>query len=248
MRQLLKRNRVYKWLKFRQFISISCLLCRADTPMNQPVCRLCIHSLPVAEKHCQSCGIPVLPSSSEFCARCLQKKPVFDSCYSAFNYEFPIDHLLKQIKHHQQLIYLSPLTHQLSRTLLHQYDGREWPQAILPVPLHNKRLRTRGFDQTLILSRQLVKNLHAYQKMKLETHLIRRQKHTDPQQGLQASKRKSNIKNAFSLTGTPDYEYLAIVDDVVTTGETVSEITRLLKKHGVKRVDIWCLARTPDHH
>lgn len=247
MRQLLKRNKIYKWLNFKQLITMSCLLCRADTPMNQPVCNLCIKSLPVAEKHCRSCGIPVSLNAPDCCARCLQKKPVFDACYSAFNYEFPADHLLKQIKHHQQLIYLPPVTDQLSRNLIHHYDGREWPQAILPVPLHNKRLRTRGFDQALLLARQLVKNLQPYQSIKLETGLIKRQKHTDPQQGLKASKRRSNIRNAFSMTGTPHYQYLAVVDDVVTTGETVSEITRLLKKQGVERVDIWCLARTPDH-
>ncbi|KEQ18195.1 ComF family protein [Endozoicomonas numazuensis] len=245
MRQLLKRNSVYKRLNINQLISISCLLCRADTPMNKPVCNLCIQALPIADKHCLLCGIPVLANSSDLCARCVQKKPAFDICHSAFNYEFPVDHLLKKIKYHQQLIYLPPLAEQLSRTLLHHYDGKVWPQAILPVPLHNKRLRSRGFDQALVLARQLVKNLHPYQQMKLETHLIKRQKHTDPQQGLQASQRKRNIKNAFSLTGTPDYQYLAILDDVVTTGETVSEITRLLKQQGVKRVDIWCLARTP---
>ncbi|WP_252178205.1 ComF family protein [Endozoicomonas sp. 4G] len=214
--------------------------------MNQPVCNLCMKSLPVAEKHCQSCGIPVPLDAPECCARCLRKKPVFDTCYSAFNYEFPVDHLVKQIKYHQQLIYLPPVTDQLSRNLIHHYDGREWPQAIVPVPLHNKRLRARGFDQALLLARQLVKKLQPYQPLKLETRLIRRQKHTAPQQGLKASKRKGNIKNAFSMTGRPDYQYLAIVDDVVTTGETVSEITRLLKQQGVKRVDIWCLARTPD--
>ncbi|WP_422413387.1 MULTISPECIES: ComF family protein [unclassified Endozoicomonas] len=247
MRQLLKRNNIYKWLNLKQFISMSCLLCRADTPMNQPVCGLCMKSLPVAEQHCQSCGIPVPLNALELCARCLQKKPVFDTCYSAFNYEFPVDHLLKQIKYHQQLIYLPPVADQLTRNLIHHYDGREWPQAILPVPLHNKRLRTRGFDQALLLARQLVKNLQPYQKIKLEAHLIKRQKHTIPQQGLKASKRRSNIRNAFSMTDKSNYQYLAIVDDVVTTGETVTEIARLLKKQGVERVDIWCLARTPDY-
>nr|WP_281177681.1 phosphoribosyltransferase family protein [Endozoicomonas arenosclerae] len=227
---------------------MSCLLCRTNTLLDEPVCNLCMRAMPIAKKHCTSCGIPIEANASDHCAQCLQKKPLFDTCYSAFNYEYPLDHLLKQIKHQQQLIYLPPLVKQLREVLIHQYDDTAWPQMIIPVPLHTKRLRTRGFDQSLLLARQLSKALRPHANIPVNTQLIKRHRKTASQQGLSASERRKNIKNAFSLAGKTHCNHLAIIDDVVTTGSTVSEITRLLKKQGVKRVDIWCLARTPEHH
>jgi ComF family protein len=246
MRQLLNRNRVYNRSLFKQKIIVSCLLCRADTSAEHSLCDLCINALPVAEKNCHHCGIPVSISAPDFCAQCLKKLPDFDQCHSAYNYGFPINHLIQKIKHGRQLCFLSPLSKQLAQVLLHKYDDTPWPEAIIPVPLHYKRLRVRGYNQAHLLAKQIIKNLAPINRLKLDSKLVKRQKNTDSQQGLTSAERRRNTKGAFQLAGPSPYSHIAIVDDVVTTGETVSEITRLLKKQGVERVDIWCLARTPD--
>ncbi|WP_257285887.1 ComF family protein, partial [Endozoicomonas sp. SESOKO1] len=80
----------------------------------------------------------------------------------------------------------------------------------------------------------------------IERQLIKRTIYGAPQQSLDASARQKNIRNAFTLNRKPPWKHVALVDDVVTTGATVSEITRLLKKSGVERVDIWSIARTPE--
>nr|WP_286198317.1 phosphoribosyltransferase family protein [Salinisphaera sp. G21_0] len=116
---------------------------------------------------------------------------------------------------------------------------------MLPVPLHRKRLRERGYDQTLLLTKAL-KKLLSFRDLNIEQQLIKRTIHSVPQQSLDATARQKNIRNAFTLNGKPPWHHVALVDDVVTTGATVNEITRLLKKSGVKRVDIWSVARTPE--
>ena len=133
----------------------------------------------------------------------------------------------------------------LAEWLMEYYIDDRWPEVMLPVPLHRKRLRERGYDQTLLLTKALKKQLTT-KDLEVDQELIKRTVHSVPQQGLDASARKKNIRNAFSLSRKPEWNHVALVDDVVTTGATVSEITRLLKKNGVGRVDIWSIARTPE--
>ncbi|MRI31712.1 amidophosphoribosyltransferase [Endozoicomonas sp. OPT23] len=244
MRQFKIRNRVYNWLNFKQHITISCLLCRADTTADKPLCGLCIDSLPIASNACYCCGLPMLESFSQVCANCLKKPPAFDRCISAFQYDFPVNFLIQKIKHQRQIVFLPPLVKQLSKILIHSYDDEPWPETIIPVPLHNQRLRVRGFDQSLLLARKLHTGINENSVLSLESRLVKRQKYTDSQQGLTAKRRKTNLKNAFIISKSFSFRHVAIVDDVVTTGATVSEIALLLKKQGAERVDVWCLART----
>ena len=245
MRQFKIRNRVYSWLNFKQNIAISCLLCRADTPADQPLCKLCIKTLPIVENNCYICGLPMQESLSQTCADCLKKPPAFDRCISAFQYAFPVNFLIQKIKHQRQIVYLPPMARQLSKVLIHSYDDESWPEAVIPVPLHNRRLRQRGFDQSLLLTSQLLRHIACTSAPETNTQLIKRHKHTPAQQSLTAAVRKKNLKSAFTVCQNTSLNHVAIIDDVVTTGATVSEIARLLKQQGVQRVDIWCLARTP---
>lgn len=133
----------------------------------------------------------------------------------------------------------------LVELLMEYYTDDNWPEVMLPVPLHSKRLRERGYDQTLLLARALKKQLHVI-NMKTDHHLIKRTINSVPQQSLDSTARRKNIRNAFTLRRKPDWKHVALIDDVVTTGATVNEITKLLKQNGVKRVDIWSIARTPE--
>lgn len=181
----------------------------------------------------------------DICASCLKKAPPFDRCLPAFIYSYPVNHIIQRIKYSRQISLLPIFSRTLAEILCHSYSGLEWPEVIIPVPLHKQRLRHRGYDQALLLGKEVQKKLKPVQQIKLDYRLVQRSRNTPAQQELPARKRRKNIRAAFSLTTTFDYQHVAIVDDVVTTGETVGEITRLLKKHGVETVDIWCLARTP---
>ena len=228
-----------------QCIFMSCLLCRGATPLRQPVCRLCIAQCPIADNSCALCGVPLLSASVDTCAGCLKKAPPYDQCLPAFIYRYPINHIIQRIKYSRQISLLPIFSRTLAEILCHSYSGLEWPEVIIPVPLHKRRLSHRGYDQALLLGRELQKTLRKVQSIKLDYKLVQRSRNTPAQQELPARERRKNIRGAFRLTTTLDYRHVAIVDDVVTTGETVGEITRMLKKQGVERVDVWCLARTP---
>lgn len=117
------------------------------------------------------------------------------------------------------------------------------PECIIPVPLHQQRLRERGFNQALELSRIISKQLN----IPLNYSLCHRDKATPFQSGLSAKQRKQNLKNAFKVAKNHSYQHVAIFDDVVTTGTTVNELARQLKQSGVRTIEVWAIARTRDH-
>ena len=121
---------------------------------------------------------------------------------------------------------------------------------IMPVPLHKKKLRERGFNQAFLLIRNFVK---LYQQAfeqppswKINTISLARIKKTQPQTGFDIDQRKANLKNAFNVVNqkTIDNKYILLIDDVFTTGATCNEAARILLKHGAKKVDALVLART----
>ncbi len=156
--------------------------------------------------------------------------------------------MLQMVKYQARLELINPLVNSLAELLIEHYSNDQWPQVLLPVPLHKKRLRERGYDQALLLASALTKQLRnlSLSSLAIDTQLITRTNHSPPQQGLDAKARQSNIRNAFTLKQKPAWKHVALIDDVVTTGATVSEIAKLLKKHRVERVDIWTIARTPE--
>ena len=225
-------------------LQISCLLCRGVTPFKQPLCQLCLTACPDNQQACQRCGLPMAVSHLSMCGQCLSQPPVFQHCYSAFQYLFPVNHIIHRIKYSRQLALIQPLTTSLAEVLRERYHLLPWPEAIIPVPLHKKRLRQRGYNQALLLAKALIRLLKD-KGMVLDRRLVKRIRATKAQQQLKASQRRINIQGAFTCNKAIVYQHVAIIDDVVTTGETVSELSRVLLKQGVKTVDVWCLARTP---
>jgi ComF family protein len=186
---------------------------------------------------CSRCALPLTAASNHLiCGQCLQKAPVFDAAWSPFIYAQPLEWMIHQLKFNAKLMYAKLLA-ELACDYLPQLD--EMPDCILPVPLHSSRLRTRGFNQALELARPLAAAL----SVPLETKGCRRLLHTAPQTGMDARHRRKNIKGAFSFENSAGYDYVVVFDDVITTGSTVSELVRVIKRTGVRRVDVWSLAR-----
>jgi len=130
----------------------------------------------------------------------------------------------------------------------HQYQELDLPlpDLLLPTPMHWRRRLLRGFNQTLLLARDLSGRL----SIPLGDSLCRRVKATPPQQGLSRSKRQKNLKDAFVLSkqgkSALRNKRVALLDDVVTTGTTARELSRLLIRGGAAEVHLWALARTPE--
>ncbi len=116
------------------------------------------------------------------------------------------------------------------------YQQDNWPEAVLPVPLHSKRIQQRGFNQAREIARFMPLPC-------LMTHCIRH-KNTESQSKLSGAARKHNVKNIFQVTKSIPYAHIAIIDDVVTSSQTVRALSKTLLAAGVARVDVWCLART----
>ena len=125
-----------------------------------------------------------------------------------------------------------------------QQNMSEPPDLILPIPLHPKRLRQRGFNQALEIIRGPARKLG----IPIDLTSCIRNRHTEPQLALNAAKRKHNLENAFSLTRPLNGETIALFDDVITTGSTMRAVTHILKNGGAKNIQIWALAYTPPHH
>ena len=229
-------------------VSIRCLVCKGHTTFSSPICSNCLQCLPAPDAFCSQCGLPMPDSYSELCAQCLQQRPPFDICLSAFIYRYPVNHIIQKIKYNRRLELISPMVSPLIDALIDHYLEHPWPDAIIPVPLHKKKIRTRGFNQSLLLAKAISKKLPEGIQCPLVPELITKQRDTQPQQNLPAKARRKNIRGAFTVSNKISYKHIAVIDDVVTTSETVSEISRTLKKKGVQQVDVWCLARTPQDY
>ena len=126
----------------------------------------------------------------------------------------------------------------MARKLKQHYASRELPELIIPIPLHRKRLRQRGFNQAVELARPIAKQLG----LSIDRTLCKRIKNTPAQITLEAKQRQQNMRNAFQIK-PPNLDYIAIIDDVMTTTSTVNELCKCLRKQGVKKIDVWVIAR-----
>ncbi|MBD3670321.1 MAG: ComF family protein [Gammaproteobacteria bacterium] len=229
---------VYNWLKLHH----TCRLCQGRHRADSPFCPDCMASLPWLERACSRCGMPVQVAGNADCGHCQQLQPWFDRCQALFQYQAPLPHLVQQFKFHARLDILRLLGRIMAAEFA-RLDPADRPQALLPVPLHGRRLRWRGFNQALELARPIARRL----QIPIETKLVRRTRATREQSHLKPIERRRNVKHAFSLQRDIGYRHLVIIDDVVTTAHTVNELSRVLKLAGVERVDIWCLCRAGGH-
>lgn len=213
-----------------------CILCADHS--EHLLCAACQGDLPLNTLACPRCALPL--AAEGLCPSCQAEAPPVHKCVAAYLYQAPLAGLINQWKHKGRRQLLGCLAPALLNQLRTAYLHDSWPQVLLPVPLHwHKRLQ-RGFNQTEQLAQRLGRTLQiptAYQ------HLGRHRGHS--QQGLDRQARLANLHRQFYLRAPAPFDHLAVVDDVMTTGATGATLAKLLQDHGVKRVDVWLLARTP---
>jgi ComF family protein len=217
-----------------------CVFCDALSYRKIDLCFACEHNLPILENHCTRCLEP-LSEGQDICGSCLDSSSLAIKTTALFYYQSPIDQLITKLKFGNNLIGAKIMGELLAVRLVEQYKNIAKPEIIIPVPLHFTRLRKRGYNQALELSRPIAKEL----QIPIDKFRVKRIKNTKPQTSLNAKERKHNIRHAFFVP--PDFhnQYVAVIDDVITTGNTVFELCKSLFSVGVKKIDIWCSAKRP---
>lgn len=214
-----------------------CLLCGARGQGALSLCRECAADMPRNTMCCARCALP-LESPAPLCGRCIKHAPPWDAAWVPFRYEWPLAQLESRFKFGGDLA--------AGRTLALLWGVSQappdLPDAIVPVPLHRSRLRRRGYNQALELAKPLAKHFGAL----LLRDGLHRSRVTQAQTELSAIQRRRNVRGAFvaNLDGKAP-EHVAVLDDVFTTGATLAECVRVLKRAGAQRVDVWALARAP---
>lgn len=224
-------------------INQTCLLCDEPALQPYPLCMACERELPWLGQHCRRCALPTACGELA-CISCEQRPPAFSQVIAPWSFGFPIDTLVSRFKHARQWPLGRLMAQLLGHALEHHYaEGLPRPDRLLPVPLAKGRLRQRGFNQAAMLAHWLARQL----RLPCDEHLLERIRDTPAQQVLGAKARRGNLRRAFALAKEADIDglHLAVVDDVLTTGATAQALARLLRGAGARRVDIYCLARTP---
>lgn len=223
-----------------------CLLCDRSLTGSDNICRDCEEHLPWQPPGCERCGLrtTALSPGRTVCSHCLAEPPAWDRCLAVFDYQPPVNALIAAFKYRNCFAEARALGKLMSQTFERHYRdlGTAMPDCLLPVPLHPKRLRHRGFNQAVVLARSVSR----YTGIPLDIDSVRRQHHTSTQKGQSRAERNTNMYQAFALSAQyriPSTGHIAIVDDVVTTGATTNAIARLLRDRGVRTIDVWCVAR-----
>ena len=204
-------DRIVKALSY-QFFPAQCVRCQNPGLPNLDICVDCKAGLPAAPK---------------------PKSAPHGRVYAGFASAEPVDAMIQGFKFNDQL-HLGRL---LARLALPVFAD-ETPSALIPIPLHRKRLRQRGFNQAA----ELAKFRSRQYSIPVLPNALQRIRATAVQSTLPGNERLANVAGAFAAKGILP-AHVALVDDVYTTGATCQAAAEALLQYGVKRVDVWCLAR-----
>lgn len=233
---------------FELILPRQCLLCRQLAQNCSGICAFCQTEFFQIPQHCPRCATFTTPDliysysqqNLRFCGNCLTNPPPFAMTFALTSYTEVIAYIIARLKFQGDLSVASALGHLLTEKIKqHWYLHTKLPDFILPVPLHAKRLQTRGFNQALEIARPISKRLN----IPLLTDAVTRIKPTLAQTDLNADQREQNLQGAFVTSYNFSNLHLAIIDDVITTGSTVRILCQLLHYHGARQIDVWCSAR-----
>lgn len=218
-----------------------CVVCRDLTQRNSAICQACEQDLPWNHQACFRCGntLDPLENNLSLCGECLIQPPKFYRTIAPLLYEQPIVKFITQLKFHHQLLYAKLLGQLLAERIKRVYTNTELPECIVPMPLHKKRIKQRGFNQAIEIAKPIAKALH----LTINHQLCRRKKNTQAQSSLTGESRKLNIHNAFEITNNLNVKHIAVLDDVITTGNTIRALSETINTDNKIKIDIWCCAR-----
>jgi ComF family protein len=218
-----------------------CVLCgshasyRRHSADHVMLCGECQEDLPYLRRPgCPVCALPTAGGS--LCGRCVASPPQFDATFAALAYRYPIEPLMQFYKYRSGVAIGALLGKLLDAAVPAQPDV----DCLAFIPLSRERLAERGFNQALEIARPIAKA----RGITLRLDLAVRVRHTGAQAELPFAARRKNIRGAFACLEDLSGLRIAVIDDVMTTGATLDEFARTLKKRGAARVENWVVART----
>jgi ComF family protein len=233
----LKTQSITHWLK-KLRPPLLCALCTHHHQGQHAICEACLAYFTPILSACTLCALPLPHGQFKVCGNCLKNKPHFDKVIAPYSFVEPLRTILHELKYHQGL-YLTPFLAQL--ILNHLPPDHQKTDCLIPVPMHQKRLSQRGFNQAGELTKTLSKILNIPHDFNVCQKIVP----TPPQAGLSAKARQKNLARAFKVTPS-SYQHVTLIDDLLTTGSTANELAKLLKLQGVKHVSVWCCARVAE--
>jgi ComF family protein len=227
-------------------LPMSCAMCK--TPLDDdPVlffCRTCWSTVrPIAGPACPHCGLPfasdvtLTHSPDHLCQPCRERPPAFTRAWAGYFYEPPLQDAIHLFKYRGKVA----LAGTLGALFRESWKDRPEADLLMPVPLHPSRLRSREYNQALLLADELNRAL----RLPLSYDNLVRVRATPPQTELTRTERLTNLRRCFAVQ-RPDAvagKRILLIDDVMTTGATVSECAKVLRKAGAAEVYIGVLAR-----
>ncbi len=222
-----------------------CLYCQQIISAEGLLCSCCWQKLQfITEPKCNICSNPFefLISENLTCAACLKRRPAYDKAIVIFHYNEIIKKIISDLKYRDKTYIAKKLANFLINKAKKEIDEADF---IIAVPLHKKRLRHRKFNQSLIIIQFMLKNIS---KRKFYPDFLLRIKNTTPQVALSKKQRQKNLTDAFIIK--PKYREIVknknflLIDDVITTGATLENCAKILKKSGAKKVVVLTIAKT----
>ncbi|MFM0042003.1 ComF family protein [Paraburkholderia sediminicola] len=196
---------------------------------------------------CTACAVPLSGTrwagrAQYRCADCIGEPPPFEATFALADYRQPLDALALGLKFRARLMLAREFAQRLARLAEDTWqEASERPDVLAPVPLANKRLTERGYNQAWQIARPLARTLN----VRSDATLLHRVIHTAPQSRLDLDARRLNVGRAFEVVKPVQGLHVGIVDDVMTTGATLEALARTLKAAGARRVTNFVALRTP---
>lgn len=224
---------------YSNLIIAPCLLC-GQAAKDGYLCPACLTSLPDFIQACPRCAKPSMTNT--LCGNCLHNPPIRVTTHCLYSYEPPIDRLIADFKFHDKVFLSRFFAQQLADKIIAR--NQPLPTLLIPIPLHQNRLKQRGYNQAKELSQQLSSLL----TIPYSSDALSRIRDTEPQSGLPLPLRHKNVQHAFKVNQKPLPTHVALIDDVLTTGHTAETAAKILSTQGATHIELWTIARTIRHY
>jgi ComF family protein len=240
---LLERIMKFRSTLFQFFLPPQCPCCEKFLKVDREgFCSNCLSEIRwIVPPFCSVCGIPFVSKEIEShpCSACVTHRKYFTMARALGTFEGSLQEAIHRWKYEGKT-HLTPFFAEWMAEGLNRYWEPDSFDLLIPVPLHPQRLRQRGFNQALLL----VKELSRQTGLPYQKRILQKKKSTIPQVNLSGAERERGVKGTFHVIGKEELlgKTVLLIDDVYTTGATVNECSKVLLKGGVERVDVLTLA------